>query len=328
MFAQSAPEWANMFEVAQSTPVETIAVIDTHENEQGCCNEVQSPRWIERLGESECKKLLSKTYLRIAVDTQLHEPDVCCLIKKEVIRVSQMTLKQMDVYKELLKEKNLNQQIVWMKTHTLSSLIGASPTHRVSGRVVDSLMTKYPRFCDVHYYIDVTHDHTRYIPRQEYDSFREAHPDHRLILFNISSEYRSHMNFYSKTFFDPFQRGVEVLHPVGDGQFVTFSMCQLKFFLWAKQNHVFDYLKDNYEDISRIQREDQQRQRQYRIQKRHVRNTNRPHHKPKRKYRVVAGALCPAPIKHTRKEHTIPPVVKYYRCLPSPVTHAKTEEQK
>lgn len=230
-------------------------------------------------------------YTARAIATGLWRPEVYCVIKKTIIRPSEMTAKQQKIYEELQRDAHFEENVIWMKTQTIASLIGAPAGHRVSGRVVDSLMTKYPRAEDVHYYIDVTdRPHTRYVSRERF--WRERDPARQYVLFNISSAYRSHMLLYAKTFFDPFGRGVEVLHRTANGQFLTFSMCKLIFYIWARQNHVFDFLKDKYENIARVQRDDQQRQREYRQHKRRMAAMGVRSHKPKRKFRHVVGTLC------------------------------------
>lgn len=236
-------------------------------------------------------------YTERAEVTGLAQPELYCMVKKTVVSPDEMSAKQREIYDELRRDPKFEENIVWMKTQTLSDLIGApsDSSQRVSGRVVDSLMTKYPRFEDVHYYIDVTdRAHTRYVSRLQYWAERNTGRTGRYILFNISSAYRSHMNLYSKTFFDPFGRGVEVLHQMKSGEHVTFSMCKLMFYMWARKYHVFDFLRDKYEHIAQIQREDQQRQRVHRIRKRRLTPAVKSRHKPKRKYRNVVGTLCPA----------------------------------
>lgn len=204
-----------------------------------------------------------------------------------------MSSRQRAIYEQLKQDPRLDDDILWMKRNTLGSLMGIGANRKVSGRIVDALMTKYPRFENVHYYIDVTDPKkTVYVPREQYETYTNANPGRELALFNISSEYRTQMNIYSKTFFDPFSRGVEVLHKLKDGTFVTFSICKLMFYRWSRDYHVFDFLRANYERITRVQREDQQRQRRYRKRKRKMALPD-AHHKPKRRYRRVEAAFCP-----------------------------------
>lgn len=292
IFGQTQEEWAHMFDDVKEHLTEPA-----HPSSSSSSSEPDAcPSWITRIGASDVETFLADLYTERMSQTELGRTHtVFMVIKKAVVRPEDMDARQYDVYCELLRVPNLIHHIVWMNTQSLSKLIGADHIRaRMSGRVVDSLMTKFPRFSDVHYYIDVTdREHTVFVPRAEYSSYIETHPSHRLELFNISSAYRSHMGMYSKTFFDPFQRGVEVMHPVGNKMYITFSMCRLKFFMWAKQHHVFDFLKSNYVDISRVQREDQYRQRAHRLQKRTAQDTHVAM-KTKRKFRVVTGALCPS----------------------------------
>ena len=278
IFDNSDKEWSNLFE----------------KNEKS--DNVQIPQWILDIKDDSKRELLSNTYLMCSMKCELHNAEVIVMMKKIIIKPNEMSYKQREIYETLLQDPHLERDIIWMKSQNLNDLIGAPSNQRVSGRVIDSLMTKYPRFSDVHYYIDVTDlNNTIYVPRDCYNDYCKRNPNRILRLFNISSEYRSYMNLYSKTFFDPFSRGVEVLHEMSDGKFVTFSMCKLMFYRWSKKYHIFDFLKSNYVKISQIQREDQQRQRQYRVDKRKS-NKLYSQHKPKRRYRCVTAALCPKDI--------------------------------
>jgi hypothetical protein len=210
-----------------------------------------------------------------------------------ILHLDSMTQKQKEIYNQLTSDPKFEETLTWMHTKTLSELIGVPAGQRVSGRVIDSLMTKYPKHADVHYYIDITDtNNTRYVPRE---LFSKASQDktRKFTLFNISSEYRTHMALYSKTFFDPFGRGLNVIHQTPSGEMTEFSMCKLRFYMWARRYHVFDFLKERYEDIARIQKDDQLRQRRNRQRKRTSSQMSEKEPHVRMKYRHVVGTLCP-----------------------------------
>jgi len=205
-----------------------------------------------------------------------------------------LNARERDIVRQLAESPTLESEVAWMRSRSLNELIGAPAEQRLSGRVIDALMTKYPRFHDVHYYVDVTDpDHTRFVPREQYAEYLGKNPQCRLSLLNISSAYTTYMNSYSKSCFDPFGRGREVTVRLSSGGEVTFSLCRLMYFRWARKFHVFDYLRHNYDKIASVQREDQSRQRQHRAsQKDDGAAGTHARHKPRLKFRCVTAAVC------------------------------------
>lgn len=202
---------------------------------------------------------------------------VSCQPKKRTVQVDELNSKQLRTYNKLLKSPSLQDDIVWMLSHN---------TNKISGRVMDALMTKYPNKVDAHYYIDVTDSpHTEFIAKEDYQPNNHRH----IILFSLTSSYKSQMRRYSKAFFDPFGRGVNVMHPLGNGQYLDFSMCKLIFYQWARKNHVFDFLNHYYDDVVSVQRRDQYRQKDLRQQR-------KAGHKvvtKKRSAQVIQATVCP-----------------------------------
>lgn len=170
---------------------------------------------------------------------------VMCTMKKAIVEPHQLNGRELEVYHRIIAlGDQLQEHLIWMDK---------ALSQRISGRMVDSLMTKYPTYCDVYYYIDETTIPSRYV------SYKEGNSSMRL--FNIATSYRSYMNRYTKQLFDPFGRGTEVLHRQKDGQYITFSLCKVMFYLWARKNHVLDFLLENYENITRVQRSRKRRKK-------------------------------------------------------------------
>lgn len=73
-------------------------------------------------------------------------------------------------------------------------------------------------------------------------------------IFSVYRNYRSQLKGYKKKEFDPFCRGntimLEYESPV-DGTKLQFEtgLCQLKFFKWAIENLVIDYVESHYDEI-------------------------------------------------------------------------------
>lgn len=288
---KSDNEWAEQFKININLP---------------CKHNTNIPQWI--LENESILQLYQSTLTEYNIGSE-----VIVMLKKIIVDANDMSYKQREIYNSLILEDNLEADIHWMNTQSINDLIGAPDGQRVSGRVVDSLMTKYPKFSDVHYYIDVTNaDDTIYIERDDYVKYMDENPSAKLLLFNISSAYRSYMNLYSKTFFDPFSRGVEVIYKLSNGEYVTFSMCKLIFYRWCRKYHVFDFLKKNYANILHIQKEDQRRQRELRLLKRKQKDRNIPktEYKPKRKYKCIKATICPRdnikPITNNKTYRVIP----------------------
>lgn len=104
-------------------------------------------------------------------------------------------------------------------------------------RLLDWFVTNYVKKNDVHYQI--------------------KRPNGSIEVFKVYRSYRAQLKGAKKQKFDPFCRGVTVTleyePPNGDSSqtklnFET-ALCQLKFFRWAIENLVLDYVEANYNDI-------------------------------------------------------------------------------
>jgi hypothetical protein len=84
-------------------------------------------------------------------------------------------------------------------------------------------------------------------------------PTGRIENFQVFKSYRAQLKGNKKREFDPFCRGSTItLEYEADGENkITFqtAICQLKFFKWAIENLILQYVESNFEDISNDMRE-------------------------------------------------------------------------
>ena len=98
---------------------------------------------------------------------------------------------------------------------------------QISLRVIDWFVTNYSRDNDVCY----------------------IHPKQKT-QFMVHDSYKSQLKAYSKRQFDPFCRRVRInFHYNKNGGVVVTTVGQLNFFRWALENHVVQYIRDNFKVI-------------------------------------------------------------------------------
>jgi hypothetical protein len=103
-------------------------------------------------------------------------------------------------------------------------------TSKVSLRIVDWFVTNYAK----KYY-------TNYSIKQN-DGIKR---------FKVYDEYKLKLKGYSKENFDPFCRWERINIPYTNGNFIETTIGQLKFFKWALENKVIDYIENNYDAIEK-----------------------------------------------------------------------------
>ena len=79
-------------------------------------------------------------------------------------------------------------------------------------------------------------------------------PNNKLENFCIFRSYRAQLKGCKKKEFDPFCRGETIMleyESTTDGTKIAFetAICQMKFFKWAIENLVLNYVETNYEEI-------------------------------------------------------------------------------
>jgi len=69
--------------------------------------------------------------------------------------------------------------------------------------------------------------------------------------FKVYNDYKLKLKAYSKKRFDPFCRWDRVSIPYDNEQFMETTIGQLNFFKWALDNHIVEYIKNNYDAIEK-----------------------------------------------------------------------------
>lgn len=69
------------------------------------------------------------------------------------------------------------------------------------------------------------------------------------VRFKVYNEYKLKLKAYSKIRFDPFCRWERINIPYDDNNYMETTLGQLNFFKWAIENHIIDFIEDNYEEI-------------------------------------------------------------------------------
>lgn len=202
---------------------------------------------------------------------------------KRTLQKHDLKIRAVEIYKEILQMCGTEKELLRIK-----SLIDDGPEvmKKISGRTIDTLVTRFPRYHNVCYYLDVTDPKNTFIVDSE-----RGGPGKRVVLFDIGGSYRQKMHQYSKMYFDCFGRGDEVDHRLESGQVLKLSLCQYTFFVWADRFKVFDFLEQEYSKIVLV-RQQSQKNSYKPIRKRRRKTTLKPATNELKKV-----LLCP-PVKH------------------------------
>lgn len=127
---------------------------------------------------------------------------------------------------------------------------------KISGRLMDTLCTRFSKYFDSFYYIDVTHTSNPRIVGFAEDTV-DRPKGKNIILFDLCESYKRQMSRFSKTYFDIFSRSSIVEHPLASGknETVDISLCQVIFFAWAKKFCVFEFLHAKYQEVINVRKE-------------------------------------------------------------------------
>jgi hypothetical protein len=136
--------------------------------------------------------------------------------KKQLSRPHDLCLRGQRVYRQLVAEAEFEPWI----TQPLKERLG-----HVSLRLLESLVLKHSKDQNIHY---------------EWQGQE----------FYIHSGYQQQLKHCSKVYFDPFERGGEVIHQLSTGTFITFSLCQASFLWWCHQFGIIQYLNDHIQDVT------------------------------------------------------------------------------
>ena len=69
--------------------------------------------------------------------------------------------------------------------------------------------------------------------------------------FKVYNDYKLKLKAYSKRRFDPFCRWERITVPYNENSHIQTTIGQLNFFKWALENHVVDYIEQNYANIEK-----------------------------------------------------------------------------
>lgn len=75
--------------------------------------------------------------------------------------------------------------------------------------------------------------------------------DNNVVHFNVYLSYRSQLKAYSKQQFDPFRRRERILFYYEKDKSVETTIGQLNFFRWILQNHLLDFIVENYKAVEK-----------------------------------------------------------------------------
>lgn len=67
--------------------------------------------------------------------------------------------------------------------------------------------------------------------------------------FKVYNEYKLKLKAYSKIRFDPFCRWERIRIPYDENNYMETTLGQLNFFKWALENHIIDFIEENYDVI-------------------------------------------------------------------------------
>ena len=169
------------------------------------------------------------------------KPTVVVVYNKKVTRASDLCARAREVYDHILSQCPTDADILAVKR-----MIDEGPSQsgrKISGRTIDTLVTRCDKYFNVHYYLDVTDPaNARIVDTCSY-------PGRKIELFDVGASYRTNMAQFSKTYFDCFGRGDEVTHQLASGEQVGICLCQFMFFIWANRFRVFDFLELHYEQV-------------------------------------------------------------------------------
>ena len=284
----SHKEWDDLLTVLSESEEENNEEIDEENNEEN--NEEIDEENNEEIDEEikvggevptvSCPKAISAgtliqhvdriiSFARVPIDPifiqkwkgymELLSSKICVHTEKIVRQVSDMKIRAQEIYKEIIQYCDTDEKI--LRIHRLITNGPISTNKKISGRTIDTLVTRFPRDNDVCYYLDITDPDNIVlldpnISTQEVQR-RGKEGNRRIILFDIGSSYRSKMYQYTKTYFDCFGRGHQLEHTLHSGGTIPISICQFTFFIWADKFKVFDFLTSQYDPVVIVRKQSQ-----------------------------------------------------------------------
>lgn len=260
--APSVDVWDRLFEQASCAPKPKTKATRPTKPRRARRHRVQNNQFVKSLAEEFGQRFpnVGQAFVQAMQHAGGRIKPVRVGKRRPVKDVSQLTPKEQEVYQGLMRQVGHDED----RLLSLADLVqhGPKTAHHISGRVIDTLVTKYPRMNEVSYYLDFSESVGgcgRYVPREQVSQLKNRRHLH---YFSICSSYRNQMRLNGKAFFDPFGRGTEVYHRLSDGSWMLMSLCKFSFFLWAQQHAVFEFLDQHYDEVTRVQRVDAIRAKQ------------------------------------------------------------------
>lgn len=115
----------------------------------------------------------------------------------------------------------------------------------ISLRLIDWLLTHFAKNNNIQYWID---DDNKNIYKSLPDNLKKAA---NLRKFNMYIDYRAQLKSFSKMYFDPFRRHERISYILNDKEEIETTIGQLNLFRWFFKNYIYEYIINNYNDISK-----------------------------------------------------------------------------
>tara|TARA_B110000261_G_scaffold155850_1_gene189069 strand:- start:257 stop:793 length:537 start_codon:yes stop_codon:yes gene_type:complete len=115
----------------------------------------------------------------------------------------------------------------------------------ISLRLIDWLLTHFAKNNNIQYWID---DDTNKIYNKLPDNLIKAA---NLRKFNMYIDYRAQLKSFSKMYFDPFRRHERISYVISTKEIIETTIGQLNLFRWFFKNYIYEYIMNNYNDISK-----------------------------------------------------------------------------
>lgn len=166
-------------------------------------------------------------------------------VKKKIV-YQDLKPREQAIYQEILRECNSDKKLLH-----IYSIINNGPYSdtKLSGRTIDTFVTKYTRYYDTSYNLKRCKDGTYSLQESQSEE-----KDQDVIHFNVSLSYKRKVRQFSKAYFDCFARGCEVKHTLQNGQVIHITLCQFSFYIWADKFCIFEYLYKHLSDVVKIRK--------------------------------------------------------------------------
>lgn len=188
-------------------------------------------------------EILANCYTKLKV---LRKHTIQIIYHKKILQVSDLTIRGQEIFKRIVSLGERTLLKIYNLIHD-----GPSLAKKISGRTIDTLVTRFPRTHDVTYYLNIEDPNNIHIISKPLELNKN------IVLFDIGNSYRQKMKQHSKEFFDCFGRGDEVEYKLSSGESIGISICQFTFFRWADKFKVFEFLETQYDKIVQVRQQSQ-----------------------------------------------------------------------